>query len=277
MGIEPSVKKAIAGYWDENPCGAFASDEAPGQPQFYRDVATYRYTTQPFMQSLIGFDSFPGGRVLEVGCGLGTDLLQFARGGADVVGVDLSSQSLSLADRHFRVYDLPGNFLRSDAENMPFPDSAFDVVYSFGVLHHVPDTQRAIDECYRVLKPGGRLILMLYNSRSWHLLVEPYLLVVMRLVLGKTVPPGFTSPSEVVRRYDGATNPLGKAYSKTEVRQMLRSFERVRLRVRSARFRGRSWWGRIYARLLDWTGINRMWGFWIVAHTQRPAGGDSSP
>ena len=268
--VGSSVKQAVAEYWDLNPCGAFASDDSLGERRFYEEVTSYRYATQPFMRELIGFERYPGSRLLEVGCGLGTDLLQFAKGGATAVGIDLSSQSIALADRHFRVFGIQASFTRGDAENLPFPDGSFDVVYSFGVLHHVPDTQRAIDECYRVLKPGGKLILMLYNRRSWHSLVEPYLMAAKRWVLRQPMPPRLTDSSEVVRRYDGADNPLGKAYTKGEIRSMLRRFTDNQLRVCNARVGGRSWVVSGYSRVLEWSGINRVWGFWIVAQARRP-------
>ena len=269
--VDSSVKRAVADYWDLNPCGAFASDDVQGERRFYEQVTSYRYATQPFMRRVIGFGSYPGRRVLEVGCGLGTDLLQFAKGGATAFGVDLSSRSISLADRHFRIFDTEGSFLQGDGENLPFSEGSFDVVYSFGVLHHVPDTQRAIDECYRVLKPGGQLILMLYNRRSWHSVVEPYLMAAKRWVLRQPLPPRLTDSTEVVRRYDGADNPLGKAYTKGEVKGMLERFTDRRFRICSARFSGRSWVETSYYRVLDWSGINRVWGFWIVAKARRPA------
>ena len=272
MSLDQSVKQAVSEYWDRNPCGAFAADERSSQRLFFEQVARYRYASQPFMRRLINFDGYPGKRVLEVGCGLGTDLLQFAQGKAAAVGIDLSSQSLSLARQQFQVYDATGSFALSDAENLPFADASFDVVYSFGVLHHTPDTQKAIDECCRVLKSGGTLILMLYNRTSWQVLVEPYLLVAKRRALRQPVPHGVTDPREVVRRYDGADNPLGKAYTRREVRRMLDAFVNIRIHVRSPRLAGGSspWLAGGYTRFLEWSTINRRWGFWIVAHAQRP-------
>ena len=270
------IKQAVSMYWDQDPCGSFASDSLPGSQRFYEQVASYRYASQPFMKKVVGFDRHPGLRVLEVGCGLGTDLLQFASGGSSVVGVDLSGHSVSLAAQHFRVFDAAGTFIRSDAEHLPFADSSFDVVYSFGVLHHTPDTQKAVYECYRVLKPGGKFMLMLYHQSSWLVLVEPHLRRARGRLLREKVPAGLTDPLEVVRRYDGADNPYGGAYDKDDVLSLLHSFADVRLQVRSPSFLSSSWSHRAYDRLLQLSGINRRWGFWIMAQARRPTDEDGS-
>ena len=264
-----SVKRDVARFWDEQPCGSSSSHEPRGDARFYEDVAAQRYATQPFMRTAIDFDRYAGQRVLEVGCGLGTDLLQFATAGARVVGVDISAQSLALAVRQFRTFETPGDFIQTDAESLPFAEASFDAVYSFGVLHHTPDTQNAIDECLRVLRPGGQFILMLYNRRSWQIAVEPYLVAVKRRLLGQQLPNGVLDPGETARRYDGAENPLGKAYSPAEVGGMLGAFEEVKLEVYSPQLALGSLIVRGYLRILEWSGINRRWGFWILAHARR--------
>ena len=265
-----TLKARVTDFWDGRPCGSFASDKPPGERVFFEQVTRYRYSAQPFMHELIGFGRFTGQRLLEVGCGLGTDLRQFALGGARVIGLDLSQQSVSLARQHFLVFGADGNFVQSDSEHLPFADASFDIVYSFGVLHHTPDTQAAVDECYRVLKPGGEFVVMLYNRRSWHVIVEPYLLAAKRRVLGQPLPPDFANPVEVVRRYDGAGNPLGKAYTPAEVRQMLHRFSDVRFHICHSQPVDGSWLVQSYGRFLEWSGINRRWGFWIVAWARRP-------
>ncbi|MBI4538168.1 MAG: class I SAM-dependent methyltransferase [Gemmatimonadetes bacterium] len=264
------LKSRVAEFWDRRPCGSFSSGEPPGTRRFFEQIARYRYRAQPFMRELAGFERFAGQRLLEVGCGLGTDLRQFAAGGARVIGVDLSRRSVALAREHFRIFDSAGHFLQSDCEHLPFADACFDVVYSFGVLHHTPDTRAAIGECYRVLRPGGIFMVMLYHRRSWHVMVEPYLLAAKRALQAQPVPRGFTDAAEVVRRYDGVANPLGRAYALGEVRQMLGQFGDLRLRVCQPRAVNGSWLAKSYSGLLRWSGIGRRWGFWIVAEARRP-------
>jgi len=222
---EQQLKQQVAQYWDSQPCGSFASQAAPGERSFYEEVTRHRYARQPYMQELVGFDDYAGQRLLEVGCGLGTDLRQFALGGAQVVGIDLSARSVRLARRHFEVYQTRGDFCNSDAENLPFASATFDVVYSFGVLHHTPHTQRALDECFRVLKPGGRLILMLYNSHSWHVRVDPYLRNVYRLLTGRPGLPGGVLAKPIPRRRCGTCCPALRGcgcISATSVFRMVR-------------------------------------------------------
>ena len=127
----------------------------------FQQVREFRTDTQEFVYRAVDFRQFAGKRMLEVGCGLGSDLLHAASLGANVVGFDLSRRSVGLARRHFALAGVDGQFVHGDAEGLPFGDDSFDVVYSFGVLHHTPDTQKAIDECLRVLKPGGQMVLML--------------------------------------------------------------------------------------------------------------------
>jgi ubiquinone/menaquinone biosynthesis C-methylase UbiE len=106
--------------------------------------------------------------VLEVGCGLGTDGAQFAKAGAVYTGIDLTDAAIDLAKRRFELFQLPGTFRVADAERLDFPDNTFDIVYSHGVLHHTPDTAAAVREVHRVLRPGGKAIVMLYHRDSYN-------------------------------------------------------------------------------------------------------------
>src|SRR5262249_22310829 len=103
-----------------------------------------------------------------IGGGVGTDLSQFARHGARVTDIDLSAGHLELAQENFAWRGLAGEFVHHDAETLPFPDDTFDVVFSNGVLHHTPNTRKVVGEVRRVLKPGGKAIVMMYAEHSWH-------------------------------------------------------------------------------------------------------------
>ena len=270
MGDEYFLKRAVAAFWDRQPCGAFASDAQPGQRRFYEQVAGYRYATQPYMRAVVGFDRYPGQRVLEVGCGLGTDLRQFALGDARVVGLDLSFRSVRLARQHFATFGTPGSFCQGDSEILPFGDGSFDTVYAFGVLHHTPDTQQAINECWRVLRPGGEFIVMLYNRAAWAVRVDPYLRAIVWWLKGRVLPPRAFDPAEVVRRYDGVDNPLSKAYTAAEVQYLLRRFEHIHLAMYDSYVINGSRLAHIYNRMLRRVGIYRRWGFFIIARAIRP-------
>jgi len=171
MAIEEdneTLKEEVKRYWDSHPCGTQFTHLEWGSKKFFDEVERFRYWVQPFMHRLMEFNNFKGKKLLEIGCGLGTDLLQFARGDAFVTGLDLAPMSVQLLKNRFALYGYKVDARVNDAENLPFEGNTFDVVYSFGVLHHTPNTQRAINEIYRVLKPSGRFIIMLYHRNSLH-------------------------------------------------------------------------------------------------------------
>ncbi len=239
------LKAQVQHYWDRQPCGTQFTDLPWGTAEFFAEVERFRYSVQPFMHRLIGFQHYAGKRVLEVGCGLGTDLVQFARAGARVTGIDLSPRSIELTRQRFALEGLPGTFLVADAEQLPFEAESFEVVYSFGVLHHTPDIARAIAEIHRVLVPGGELILMLYHRHSLHVWLGTPLYVAEQLhrqhrlrgarLLWQTarelLQNGSRWQAEWVRVYDGAENPLGRAFSRSELRRLLHDFRTVHFRL----------------------------------------------
>ena len=117
---------------------------------------------------MMEFGQHRGEKVLDIGGGLGTDLSMFARHGAIVTDVDLSAGHLAHAQENFRLRGLNGEFVHHDAEQLPFADNTFDVVYSNGVIHHTPNTLQVVREIRRVLKPGGKTIVMMYAEHSLH-------------------------------------------------------------------------------------------------------------
>lgn len=161
------LKEAVRQFWDAAPIGI---TEVTGMPEgtaaFFEAVDARRYALEPFIARYARFEEQAGRRVLEVGCGTGADLMRFARAGARVSGVDLSARSLALTRRRFELEALEADLHVADAEALPYPDARFDLVYSWGVLHHTPDTACAIAELCRVLVPGGRACVMLYHRAS---------------------------------------------------------------------------------------------------------------
>ncbi|MFN3346111.1 MAG: class I SAM-dependent methyltransferase, partial [Chloroherpetonaceae bacterium] len=133
---DEKLKTTVHDYWNAQPCGTQFTSDQRGTKEFFESVEAHRYAMQPYAEALCKFKAFRGKTLLEIGCGLGTDSLQFARNGAIVTGVDLTEESVALAKKRFDLYDINGTFRTADAENLPFADNSFDVVYSFGVLHH---------------------------------------------------------------------------------------------------------------------------------------------
>src|SRR5258706_15301897 len=159
------LKAAVKEYWEAAPCGTRDALKTDEQATF-RELERQRYTREPFITTFAGFESTTGLDVLEVGVGAGTDHLRFARAGARCTGVDLTEAAITMTGRRLTLEGLSSRLLSADAENLPFPDSTFDYVYSWGVIHHSPDPKTAAKEILRVLRPGGKFCVMIYNRRS---------------------------------------------------------------------------------------------------------------
>jgi ubiquinone/menaquinone biosynthesis C-methylase UbiE len=152
-----SAKTAAASHWGAHPCGAAAASGAEeGSARFFDLIDTDRYQRYaPWLPEIARFERFAGQDLLEIGCGLGTDLACFARAGARVTGIDLVPRHLALTRQRFQLLGLDARLELADAERLPYPDASFDAIYSFGVLHHTPEIGSAIAEMWRVLRPGG--------------------------------------------------------------------------------------------------------------------------
>ncbi|MFY9572133.1 MAG: class I SAM-dependent methyltransferase [Blastocatellia bacterium] len=225
-------KRRAREQWSANPCGAHVARDCEfGTREYFDAIEEYRYRIDaPWIKNAIGFNHHTGKRLIEIGFGTGTDLLEFARGGAVVTGVDLTPRSIEIARRRFEIYGFAGEFAIGDGESLSFPDASFDVAYSFGVLHHTPDTNRAIGEIRRVLKPGGRAIVMLYHRRSLYYWGS---LILKHGILGGELFK--SSPAEIMSRHveysDNNTRPLVKAYTRAEARSMFRDFSNCQVEV----------------------------------------------
>jgi len=226
-------KRHAREQWSQDPCGArYGAKYEFATREFFDEVERHRYQEYaPWMREVMGFDQFAGKRLLEVGCGMGTDLLQFARGGALCTGVDLTPRSVEVSSLHFGLYDMRADFVLGDGERLPFADSSFDVVYSNGVLHHTPDTIGAVRELHRVLRPEGLARVMLYHRNSLYYWTE---IVLHRGVLRGHFLRGH-SPEEIMSRYveysEHDARPLVKVYSRRQARQLFAPFREVRTEV----------------------------------------------
>ena len=232
--IEPrltAANTAAIQQWTNRPCGALDGlDEY--SLAYFEAVERNRYEDYaPWMREFVNFGAYSGKKVLEVGVGQGTDLVQFAKGGADVSGIDITQRHLELAARNFAVRRMHANLQYATAAAIPFKSDSFDVVYSFGVLHHTNDTVRCISECYRVLKPGGELILGLYHKYSYF---HAYTILVNGILRGKLWALGYKNLMSLIESgSDGVKfTPLVKTYSRCQLRILLEDFSQVRLQVR---------------------------------------------
>ncbi|HEX8281676.1 MAG TPA: class I SAM-dependent methyltransferase [Chthoniobacterales bacterium] len=162
----------VHSFWNTEACGTHFVEQAQNDREFYERFREFRYRTEWHIPELVPFAEGRGKRVLEIGLGNGADGAMWASNGAHYTGVDLTETAVEATRKHFAVLGLEGTFEQQNAEHLSFPDETFDIVYSHGVLHHTPRTRQAIDEVYRVLKPGGRAIVMLYHKRSFNYYVR---------------------------------------------------------------------------------------------------------
>ena len=287
------LKDRVRDFWQNHPCGSKFADARPGSRIFYEVIEQHRYEKEWHIPAAAGFDKTKNLRVLEVGCGLGTDGAQFAKAGADYTGIDLTQAAVDLARRRFELFNLPGTFRVADAEKLDFPDNSFDIVYSHGVLHHTPDTPGAIREVHRVLRNGGRAVVMLYHRNSYnyrvnismlrragiHLLRWNAGLKLVRLFTGEPEDSlreharrvrsegAFLDSQELLNRNtDGAGNPLARVYSRSEARELFKDFAHVELRTYFLNKRWLPVLGTFLPRSLE-TKLAARWGWhlWIYA------------
>ncbi|RIK38586.1 MAG: SAM-dependent methyltransferase [Chloroflexi bacterium] len=166
---QANLNQAVRAYWEAEPCGTEAEivgDRAAYSPEWFAQIETYRYAAEPFIHAFAQFTRHHGKRVLEVGVGAGTDHLQWARAGAICYGIDLTAAGVVTTREHLALHGFRSALQQVDAEAMPFPNEFFDVAYSWGVIHHAEHPERIIQEIWRVLKPGGAFIGMMYNRHS---------------------------------------------------------------------------------------------------------------
>jgi len=288
------LKERVRAFWQAHPCGTKFSEAEMGTREFFERVEAHRYTKEWHIPEAANFAGARGLRVLEIGCGLGTDGAQFAAAGADYTGIDLTEASIDLARKKFELAGLRGEFRVADAEALDFPDDSFDLVYSHGVLHHTPDTASAVHEIHRVLKPGGRAMVMLYHRGSYNYRVgirvlrragarllksESGIKIVNRLTgepieslrdhaqLLKRGTNGYLAKEEFLSQStDGAGNPLARVYSRREARELFSDFRKVDLRAYFLNKRFIPLIGNLLPRSIE-SALAARWGWhlWIYA------------
>jgi len=223
-------KNQTQDQWNDNPCGAqYAQNSEVETLSWFREIEMHRYGAYaPWMPQIMEFSQHAGEQILEIGGGLGTDLVQFAKNGGHVTNVDLSKKHLELAKKNFELRGLKGTFIHGDAEDLPLENNTFDLVYSHGVLHHTPNTTKLINEIRRVLKPAGRVLVMVYAENSWHYWVQ---IILRRGVIGGLLQ--HHSVGEIMSRHveftETGSRPLVKVYSRTRLRQMFARFDNVQI------------------------------------------------
>ena len=202
-----SLLGRVQTYWNERIHDLEITEHAPGTAEFFADLDEYRFDKLRYLPNVVAFDGYAGKKLLELGCGIGTDLVRFAKGGAEVTGVDLSETALELAEKNARQAAVTMRLELANGEDMPFEDDAFDVVYGHGVLQYTAEPQKMVAECGRVLRSDGVAIFMVYNRISWL--------------------NGLSRLMHVELEHEDA--PVLKKYSIAEYRALLSEFSDVRI------------------------------------------------
>ncbi len=228
-------------FWEREACGE----------RYGAEQDRLRYELEPEILGFADFESATGKRVLEIGVGMGADFLRWVRAGAHATGVDLTDRAVALTRERVEAEGLVADVRVADAERLPFPDGQFDIVYSWGVLHHTPDPGRALAEAARVLAPGGQLKLMLYHRHSWVALAAW-----ARFCLLRGRP--FSTLRKAVAQVE---SPGTQAFTPSEVRTMLRHMAHVEATPKLTR-----WDRRVAPGLSSLTGDRFGW-FLLVTST----------
>jgi len=220
-GSEQTLEEVRA-YWNEHIHDLAIARHPAGSKDFFDELEAYRFEKLDYLPRVVDFTAYAGRELLEVGCGVGTDLLRFACGGAVVTGIDLAEVSIDLAKKNFEAHGVSGDLRVMDGEELEFDDARFDVVYGHGVLQYTGDAERMVGEIHRVLRPNGKAILMVYNRYSW--------LSALSAVSGV--------------RLEHEDAPVFRTYSIPEFKRMLSRFSKVevipeRFPVRTRLHRGK--------------------------------------
>jgi ubiquinone/menaquinone biosynthesis C-methylase UbiE len=263
------VRNESQKLWNVSPCGSgdHLTDLEYASKEFFDEVRRSRYEdTDRWIKEVIDFDAVKGKRLLEIGHGMGTDLLTFCEHGAEVHAIDIVEEHHRLAEANFRLHGMPCDLRLCDATAVDFPSDFFDIVFSLGVMHHIPEIESCISEAHRVLKPGGLFIIALYNKFSaFHIFQKIFYDGLRKGMLFSLGYRGLMATVE--RGADGkAVCPLVRTYSARDMRRLLRAFSPVEIKVAHfkrehlAFFRGR-FMPRSMEKILE----PRL-GWYVVAH-----------
>lgn len=215
------LKESVREHWQRQPCGT-RDIPVTDRARFFAELERERYGWEPYIPRFARFERARGRRLLEVGVGAGTDFVNWVRNGAIATGVDLTQSGVALTRERLEIEGLEADVRVADAESLPFAHDSFDIVYSWGVLHHSPDTPRAIEEVRRVLRPGGTALVMIYHAWSWVGFTLWWLHCAAKLRPWK-------SPRWAI--YHHLESPGTKSYTRTEARQLFSRFSSAKVRT----------------------------------------------
>jgi ubiquinone/menaquinone biosynthesis C-methylase UbiE len=219
--MNTSKKDKVHDFWNDASCGEELYLQSHDKDGFNMQ-SNKRYELEPYILDFADFNRAKDKKVLEIGVGLGADHQKFAESGAIMTGIDLTSRAIENTKARLKLLGLESSLLVGDAENLQFKDNSFDEVYSWGVIHHSPNTSKAVSEIFRVLAQGGEAKIMIYHK--WSLIG---LMLWLRYALLRFRP--FTSLEYIYSEY--LESPGTKAYSKKEAKELFCNFSQVNIQT----------------------------------------------
>ncbi|MCM3563621.1 class I SAM-dependent methyltransferase [Hydrogenophaga intermedia] len=267
--LDEEARRGAQKQWNARACG-----ELPGDKQsvaYFDAVARDRYQQQPWMHEYFRYERFAGKHVLEIGIGQGTDMMQFAQVGAICHGVDITENHLKLTALNATLRGVEVDLHEADATRLPFADNSIDCVYSFGVLHHIPEIDQVVREIHRVLKPGGQVMIALYYKWSaFHLFWK---LLANGLRNGWLFTKGYAGLLATIEEgADGVkVKPYVRLYSKATVRSLMKAFRTADVSVHQPH-EGHFWpavLGRMVRRRLHW--LEPRMGWYVTYQGFKPS------
>ncbi len=290
MKTDQDTRKEVEDFWNDKPCGSDRSIESFGTKEYFLEIESDRYKYEGHINNVLSKIDWSGKEVLEIGTGVGTDARSIIARGAVYTGINIDQGSVDVTSRALEVFSLQGEVARCDATNLVYEDDSFDVVYSFGAFPCIPDLDLAVSEIYRVLKPGGEVLALLYNRSSINYYVE--IMFLRKLFRHFLVIPGAIRFFEVLgfprdrleghlklyqssrnmskeewisRNTDGPDNPYICVQGAKEGSELFRKFDMIRQEVYFFDYRH---WG-VIGRLMPKVIVNflgRKWGWHRIIH-----------
>lgn len=220
------LKSLVKVHWENETCGTRYS-KSKELSDYYKEIEIERYKREPFIFEFAEFEKYSQKKVLEIGVGAGSDFVHWIKNKAKTTGIDLTRAAIDKTLEHTSIYNFSKEHFKlsiGDAENLNFPNEQFDLVYSWGVLHHSPDTKKALEEIFRVLKKKGRVKVMIYHRPSW----TGWILALLYSFKKKSL----YSPKKAI--YHFLESPGTKSYSKKEARQLFMAvgFKNIHLKTK---------------------------------------------
>ncbi|OPX84853.1 MAG: Phthiotriol/phenolphthiotriol dimycocerosates methyltransferase [Pelotomaculum sp. PtaB.Bin104] len=264
-------KKQAQLNWTSAPCGSNYSNKEFLSKEYFEEIEAYRYRTHPWIIKNISSFDIKDKNVLEIGFGMGTDHLSMARKGAIMHGIDLTTRNLEVTKKRLELYGFNSKLITGDAEHMPFEDNSMDFIYSFGVIHHSPDTEKIISEIYRVLKPGGKCWITVYHKNSVFFWWTVYLW--NHIIKGGCKKYTLKQQLSLIEYPNNNLNIIVRLYKKDEISKLFNSFSLVKTNIEHLLVGNIAILSKLISdperprKLFNWLG--KRWGWYVVVEAQK--------